>query len=126
MDDPASLFKLLGDAARLRILRLLSRERLNVSELTSILGIAQSGVSRHLRLLKEGGRLILLAHQPLVGPVFLDERMEAGVGLRVALKGSGILVNGGNGQLPAQLLVPLLDLPQLVDPGQHESFTSHR
>jgi len=57
MDDPAGLFKLLGDAARLRILRLLSRERLNVSELTSILGIAQSGVSRHLRLLKEGGLL---------------------------------------------------------------------
>ncbi len=57
MDDPAGLFKLLGDTVRLRILRLLEKERLNVSELTSILGIAQSGVSRHLRLLKEGGLL---------------------------------------------------------------------
>ncbi len=57
MDDPAALFKLLGDAVRLRILRLLAKERLNVSELTSILGIAQSGVSRHLRLLKEAGLL---------------------------------------------------------------------
>ena len=47
MDDPAGLFKLLGDTVRLRILRLLAKERLNVSELTSILGIAQSGVSRH-------------------------------------------------------------------------------
>ena len=37
----ASLFRLLGDEARLRILGLLARERLNVSELTSILGIAQ-------------------------------------------------------------------------------------
>jgi len=53
--QPAALFRLLGDEARLRILRLLDAERLNVSELTSILGIAQSGVSRHLGLLKEAG-----------------------------------------------------------------------
>jgi DNA-binding transcriptional ArsR family regulator len=52
MDSPA-LFRLLGDEVRLRILRLLAAERLNVSELTGILGIAQSGVSRHLGLLKE-------------------------------------------------------------------------
>ena len=55
MKEATALFRLLGDEARLRILRLLGRERLNVSELTSILGIAQPGVSRHLRLLKEGG-----------------------------------------------------------------------
>lgn len=54
MDAPA-LFRLLGDDARLRLLRLLDAERLNVSELTGILGIAQSGVSRHLGLLKEAG-----------------------------------------------------------------------
>lgn len=53
--DPASLFRLLGDDARLRLLRLLDAERLNVSELTSILGIAQSGVSRHLGLLRDAG-----------------------------------------------------------------------
>ena len=53
--DSASLFRLLGDEARLRILRLLDAERLNVSELTAILGIAQSGVSRHLGLLKDAG-----------------------------------------------------------------------
>ena len=51
----AALFRLLGDEARLRILRLLAAERLNVTELTSILGIAQSGVSRHLGLLKDAG-----------------------------------------------------------------------
>jgi ArsR family transcriptional regulator len=54
----ASLFRLLGDEARLRILRLLSAERLNVSELTGILGIAQSGVSRHLGLLKDAGLIL--------------------------------------------------------------------
>ena len=51
----AALFRLLGDEARLRVLRLLDAERLNVSELTGILGIAQSGVSRHLGLLKDAG-----------------------------------------------------------------------
>ena len=53
--ESAALFRLLGDDARLRILRLLDSERLNVTELTSILGIAQSGVSRHLGLLKDAG-----------------------------------------------------------------------
>ena len=51
----AGLFRLLGDEVRLRILRLLHAERLNVTELTSILGIAQSGVSRHLGLMKDAG-----------------------------------------------------------------------
>ena len=51
----SSLYRLLGDDVRLRILRLLSQERLNVSELTGILGIAQSGVSRHLGLLRDAG-----------------------------------------------------------------------
>jgi len=55
MSDPAALFRLLADEARLRLLRLLTSERLNVSELTDVLGIAQSGVSRHLRLLKDAG-----------------------------------------------------------------------
>ncbi len=55
MTDAAALYRLLGDDARLRLLRLLGRERLNVSELTGILGLAQSGVSRHLGLLKDAG-----------------------------------------------------------------------
>jgi ArsR family transcriptional regulator len=49
------LYRLLGDEVRLRLLRLVALERLNVTELTGILGIAQSGVSRHLGLLKDGG-----------------------------------------------------------------------
>jgi ArsR family transcriptional regulator len=55
MSSGSALFRLLGDDARLRLLRLLDAERLNVGELTSILGIAQSGVSRHLGLLKDAG-----------------------------------------------------------------------
>ncbi|MGE3841942.1 MAG: ArsR/SmtB family transcription factor [Vicinamibacterales bacterium] len=55
MNEAASLLRLLGDEARLRILRLLAVERLNVSEMTGVLGLAQSGVSRHLGLLKDAG-----------------------------------------------------------------------
>jgi ArsR family transcriptional regulator len=55
MSDAPALFRLLADEARLRVLRLLASERLNVSELTAVLGIAQSGVSRHLGLLKDAG-----------------------------------------------------------------------
>src|SRR5262252_5318486 len=51
----AALLRLLGDETRLRLLRLLSRESLNVSELTGILGVAQSGASRHLGLLRDAG-----------------------------------------------------------------------
>ena len=55
MNDAPALYRLLGDEARLRLLRLLSLDRLNVTELTGILGIAQSGVSRHLGLLSDQG-----------------------------------------------------------------------
>jgi ArsR family transcriptional regulator len=55
MLETSGLFRLLGDDVRLRLLRLVRTEQLNVSELTAILGIAQSGVSRHLGLLREAG-----------------------------------------------------------------------
>jgi len=55
MIELANALKLLGDDTRLRILRLVAREPLNVSELTSILGLAQSGISRHLSLLRKAG-----------------------------------------------------------------------
>jgi SAM-dependent methyltransferase len=55
MKSASALYRLLGDEARLRLLRVLRRERLNVTELTGILGLAQSGVSRHLGLLKDAG-----------------------------------------------------------------------
>lgn len=55
MKQASGLYRILGDEARLRLLRVLSKERLNVSELTAVLGLAQSGVSRHLGLLKDAG-----------------------------------------------------------------------
>ncbi|MCC7031836.1 MAG: metalloregulator ArsR/SmtB family transcription factor [Acidobacteria bacterium] len=55
MKEASALYRLLGDDARLRLLRVLARDRFNVKELTGILGLAQSGVSRHLGLLKDAG-----------------------------------------------------------------------
>lgn len=54
----SGIYRLLGDEARLRLLRVLGRERMNVTELTGILGLAQSGVSRHLGLLKDAGFVV--------------------------------------------------------------------
>jgi ArsR family transcriptional regulator len=88
MAQAASLFKLLGDDARLRILRILSAERLNVSELTGILGIAQSGVSRHLGLLKDAGLIV--------------EQREGGF---TYFTPSPALVSGQNGSGPLAVLL---------------------
>jgi ArsR family transcriptional regulator len=67
MQHGSALFRLLADPTRLRLLRVLAQDRFNVSELTGILGVAQSGVSRHLGLLKEAG---LVAEQREAGYVY--------------------------------------------------------
>ena len=58
MNEASGLLRVLGDAVRLRLLRILSREALNVSELTAVLSLAQSGVSRHLGLLRKAGLVV--------------------------------------------------------------------
>jgi SAM-dependent methyltransferase len=58
MQRTSTLFRLLGDITRLRLLRVLAQDRFNVTELTGILGVAQSGVSRHLGLLKDAGLVV--------------------------------------------------------------------
>ena len=58
VQEASALYRLLGDDARLRLLRVLGKERFNVKELTGILGLAQSGVSRHLGLLKDAELVI--------------------------------------------------------------------
>jgi ArsR family transcriptional regulator len=55
MQQASALFRLLSDSTRLRLLRVLAQDRFNVTELTGILGVAQSSVSRHLGLLKDAG-----------------------------------------------------------------------
>ncbi len=52
MDTLSQSFRVLGDATRLRILRLVAQAPLNVTELVSLVGVAQSSVSHHLSKLK--------------------------------------------------------------------------
>lgn len=52
MEQISESFRALGDPTRLRILRLIGEASLNVSELVSLVGVAQSSVSHHLARLK--------------------------------------------------------------------------
>jgi ArsR family transcriptional regulator len=52
MDTISEAFRALGDPTRLRIVRLLGQARLNVTEIVSVVGVAQSSVSHHLAKLK--------------------------------------------------------------------------
>jgi SAM-dependent methyltransferase len=92
----AALFRLLGDEARLRLLRLLMAERLNVSELTGILGIAQSGVSRHLGLLKDAG---LILEEREAGFTYFRPALSLGAGP------AGMPEIAGNGAGPLAALL---------------------
>jgi len=87
MQQASALFRVLSDSTRLRLLRVLAQDRFNVTELTGILGAAQSNVSRHLGLLKDAG--------------LVNEEREAGfVYYRVADRASS----------GADTLWPLLDV----------------
>jgi len=48
-------FKTLGDETRLRLLNILCFQEFNVQELTEILDMGQSRISRHLKLLQDAG-----------------------------------------------------------------------
>ncbi len=50
-----SYFKALSDQTRVRLLKLLEHRELSVNEITSVLGMGQSRISRHLRILTDSG-----------------------------------------------------------------------
>ena len=55
MKESAELFKLLSVDKRIEIVELLKKEPMNVNALAQALGITQSAVSQHLRVLKSAG-----------------------------------------------------------------------
>lgn len=55
MKHLTKVLKTLADQNRLRILKLLEKKKLCVCELSSILGITQPSISRHLKKLKSVG-----------------------------------------------------------------------
>jgi DNA-binding transcriptional ArsR family regulator len=91
----AALFRSLGDPARLMIVRCLARGPARVTDLTAVLGLAQSTVSKHLACLRDCG---LVASEPagrasmfrLAQPALADmltaaETVLAATGTAVAL-----------------------------------------
>lgn len=55
LDDTLNVFRAIGEETRLRIMGLLARGELTVSEITQILGQSQPRVSRHLKILADAG-----------------------------------------------------------------------
>ena len=55
MKDAASLFKILSVDKRIEIIELLKRGEMSVNAIADELGITQSAVSQHLRVLKAAG-----------------------------------------------------------------------
>ena len=56
--DPAQLFQAVSDPTRLRLLRLLRREELNVQELVHVLAMNQPRISKHLAILRDSGWIV--------------------------------------------------------------------
>ncbi len=57
MTQALPYFKALADETRLRLIRIMMDHELNVNELVAVLGLAQSRVSRHLKILSDCGLL---------------------------------------------------------------------
>jgi ArsR family transcriptional regulator, arsenate/arsenite/antimonite-responsive transcriptional repressor len=56
--EKTRLFKTLSDPNRLRILKMLQTKPLCVCEITGVLGLAASTVSKHLSIMKDSGLII--------------------------------------------------------------------
>lgn len=83
MDDLLTALRAAGESTRLRILAVLARSELTVSELCRVLGQTQPRVSRHLRLLCEAG--ILQRHAQGASAFYRPARSGAGRDLFDAL-----------------------------------------
>ena len=57
MSTALQYFKALSDQTRLRLMRVLRRHELSVNELVQLLGMGQSRISRHLKILADAGLL---------------------------------------------------------------------
>jgi DNA-binding transcriptional ArsR family regulator len=71
----ADLCSALADPTRLLLLYALSNEPRNVTELTMDLNVPQSNVSRHLKVLRDGGLVKATRHGPTVQYELTDHRV---------------------------------------------------
>ncbi|AKJ65443.1 ArsR/SmtB family transcription factor [Kiritimatiella glycovorans] len=88
MTESLDIFRALADEARLRMVRSLGIAELSVAELTSVLDMPQSSVSRHLKPLRETGIVELrrdgTSNYYRRGPLFEDQAFEQFMGRRLA------------------------------------------
>ncbi len=80
MRELARIFQALSDVNRIRILKMLERGPLCVCEITSVLGLATSTVSKHLSILRDAGFVT-------------DAKEGKWVNYRLAESGAGLYVN---------------------------------
>ncbi len=99
MDALLAALRAVGEPTRLRLVQLLARGELTVSELVHILGQSQPRISRHLKLLTEAG---LLARHPEGSWVFY-RLAKNGPGAEVAGHLTALLAAGGDQVLTRDL-----------------------
>jgi ubiquinone/menaquinone biosynthesis C-methylase UbiE len=97
-----NLFKAMADATRQRLLMVLSRQELSVTELVAVLGLPQSTISRHLKVLREAG---LLSDRRVGAAVLQAARPTGGS----SNGGPDSATRDGNGRLAAELRERLLE-----------------
>jgi ArsR family transcriptional regulator len=123
MEALSRSFRALGDANRLRLLRLLARASLNVSELVSLVGIAQPSVSHHLAKLRALG---LIREERQAGFTYYSLAVEKDDAfwplIKVALEAGGEADGDGDLSRLADLLRRREDRQalndRLLEPGQ--------
>ncbi len=85
-----SLFQTLGDANRLRIIRIIGAQTRSVSEIAGTSGLSQPLVSHHLRVLRDQGILRAKRDGPFVYYELIDSRILDALGIF-----SEILIHSG-------------------------------
>jgi DNA-binding transcriptional ArsR family regulator len=84
MDDGIklqNLFQTLGDANRLRIIRIIGNQSRSVSEVVQMSGLSQPLVSHHLRVLREQSILKTKREGPFIYYELFDVRMLDALGI---------------------------------------------
>ena len=107
MRDLLRALKATADESRLRILGILQVRPLCVCEIASVLGLAQSTVSRHLKLLEESGLL-----ERTRNGLWVEYRLLRADGSSYPGELSAALVRDDTGQ-PAALIATVSDLSHL-------------
>src|SRR5579871_5673233 len=91
LDKVVSALRAAGDPTRIRLLLLLRRAELTVSELVEILGQSQPRVSRHLKLLCDAGLLERFKE----GSWAFYRAADAGVGAELSAAIAGLAADDG-------------------------------